>query len=248
MAFSSAGLSKWTEAKRYIDDLKMAVRKFEISLTGPLGQLALYLEGVYYQGVGDFDKALQIFGDAKLDLTTAKSAALTSADQLERDLAILAALNTLWIVQDRGLQDLDRNLVLKEKLEPLCVNHQNVDIRMAFQLVGATVQTNPPLELIEIKSRLKSALACGNTTSNILHMCICLSIMCSRFFNGVVGPQAEKSARAASVQATKSGNALWMSVTDGMLARCYEVQGKTQDAQASMASAQRYAEQALPGV
>jgi hypothetical protein len=70
--------------------------------------------------------------------------------------------------------------------------------------------------------------------------------MCNRFFANVVGAQAEKSALAASVQAQKSGNVLWRSVADGMLAQCYEVNGKATDAKVTMGQAVKLAQMALP--
>ena len=248
MASCCAGISDWTETKRHLDALKTTLRQLEAPLTGPLGHLALYFDGVYHQGIGDLDTALKIFGDAKFNLNTAKSTTLTPASQVERDLSILAALSTLWMSQAKEPKDLDQNAAMKEALEPICANHANMDIRTAFHLIAATCETDPPIQLIDIKHRLKVALAYANTTTNVQLLCICLSIMCNRFFRGVVGPQAEKSAKAASVQATRTGNALWVSVTDGMLARCYEVQGKLQDAQATLATAQKHAERALPGI
>jgi len=59
---------------------------------------------------------------------------------------------------------------------------------------------------------------------------------------------SEKSAMAASVQAKKSGNVLWQSVADGMLANCYEVQGKNSDAQQTMEQARLLSQKALPNV
>lgn len=248
MACCWAGVANWAEARRHIDGLKTAVREFEVSLTGPLGYLALYLDGVYHQGIGDFDTALQIFRDAKFRLSTAKTTTLTSADQIERDLAIFAAINTLWILQDKGRQDYDANVALMEKLEPLCVDHPNLDIRTAYHLSGAMVEKNPPLRMMDIKNSLRVALSCAQRTANTQFLAMTLCVMCNRFFTGVVGDQSEKSAKAASVQAGRTGNALWMSVADGMLARYYEVQGRNDDAQDAMASAYRYSEQALPGV
>jgi hypothetical protein len=248
MACYWAGLANWTETKRYIDELRTAVRKFEVPMIGALGQLALYLDGIYHQGIGDFNTALQIFGDPKLNLNTAKGSVSTTADQVQRDTALLAALNSLWILQDEERRNYDTNVAMMEKLEPLCVNHPNLDIRTAFHLSGATIEKNPPLQLIDIKSSLRSALDCAQSTANTQFLAMTLGVMCSRFFNGVLGAQAEKSAMAASVQATRSGNALWQSVADGMLAKCYDVQGKKDEAQRTWAAAYKFAEAALPSV
>ena len=248
MACCWAGVFNWTEAKRHIEGLKTAARTYEVPLTGPLEYLVLYLDGVYHQGIGDFDTALRIFRDAKFKLSPAKTTTLTSTDQIERDLAILATLNTLWILQDKGRQDLDRNAELMEALEPFCVNHPNLDIRTAFHLSGAMVEKNPPLRTIDIKASLRLALDCAQKTQNTQFLAITLCVMCNRFFTGVLGVQSEKSAKAASVQAGRTGNVLWMSVADKLLAQFYESQGRSNEAQDSMASAQRYSEQALSGV
>jgi len=89
-------------------------------------------------------------------------------------------------------------------------------------------------------------LSGARTTANTQFLCITLNVMCNRFFSNVVGAQAEKSAMAASVQAMRSGNILWRSVAEGMLAQCYEVQGKHTEAQATLEQAQSFARLALP--
>lgn len=62
----------------------------------------------------------------------------------------------------------------------------------------------------------------------------------------VVGAQAEKSAMAASAQAQRSGNMLWMSVADGMLGHCFELNGKPVEAKITMDKARGMAGKALP--
>ncbi|KAE8446148.1 hypothetical protein EG329_012521 [Mollisiaceae sp. DMI_Dod_QoI] len=247
MAFCSAGLTKWAKVKHCIDMIHKTAREFEIDLKGPLECLTLYLTGVYHQGVGNFDAALDIFRNDRFNLPSSKSTITSCAEQVERDIALLAALNTLWILQDKPRLDPSYNVVLMDRLGQLCENHPNKDIETAFHLIAATVNTNPPTELFRIKGYLRAALNGAQTTGNTQFLCITLNVMCSRFFSGVVGDQAEKSAKAASVQAQKSGNVLWMSVADGMLAQCYEVQGKKAEAQVALEQARISAEKALPG-
>ena len=110
----------------------------------------------------------------------------------------------------------------------------------------ATVETHPAAALFQVKNCLRAALNGAQTTANTQFLCITLSVMCNRFFSNVVGAQAEKSAQAASVQAQKSGNILWRSVADGMLAQCYEVNGKTADAKFTRDQAFKLAQMALP--
>ncbi|KAH7393451.1 cohesin loading factor-domain-containing protein [Cadophora sp. MPI-SDFR-AT-0126] len=247
MAFCSAGVGDWPETKRYIDDLRTTSRNFGMSSTEPLETLAMYITAVYHQGVGNLDLALNMFQDPRFALPAVKSSIVTSIDQLHRDICLLAALNSLWILQDGPRQDTDRNTVLIEKLKPLCENNSNQDIRTAFNLVVATVPTNPPAHMYDVKGYLRAALQGAGVTANTQFLCITLNVMCSRFFSNVVGDQAEKSAMAASTQAANSGNVLWRSVADGMLAQCYEVQGKNEMAQETLAQAQFFAQKAAPG-
>lgn len=246
IAFCSAGLADWAKVKDCMDKIRMTAGTFEITLKGPLECLTLYLTGAYHQGIGDFDTALQIFGNQRFHLPSTKSTFTSFDEQVERDIALLAALNTLWILQEKPRQDPNYNAVLMERLRPLCEHHPNKDIETAFYLIAATINTIPPTELFRIKGYLRSALGGAQTTGNTQFLCITLNVMCSRFFSGVVGDQAEKSAKAASVQAQKSGNVLWMSVADGMLSQCYDVQGKKVEAQMALEQARISAEKALP--
>ncbi|CZS93681.1 related to CYC8-general repressor of transcription [Rhynchosporium agropyri] len=247
MAFCSAGLADWSETKRQIDALMATSRSFDIAPTGPLEILAMYLTGVYHQGIGDLDRALNIFQDAKFALPTAKNLITTSMDQLYRDISLFAALNTLWILHENDRQDVNQNTALIEKLRPFCEHHPSVDLQTAFNLVWATVPTNPPVQMYQVKNHLRAALNGASATANTQFLCITLNVMCSRFFSNVVGDQAEKSAMAASTQATNSGNVLWRSVADGMLAQCYEVQGKKDLAQETLQQAQYFARKAALG-
>jgi hypothetical protein len=247
MAFCMAAVADWPGVKRYVDELKSTAKTFEIPLAGPLGLLTTYLTGVYHQGIGDFDTALRIYENEKFNLTSPKSSHVSSVDQVERDVALLAALNSLLILQDARRQDPNNNAALLAKLEPFCSKHPSKDIETAYNLVVATVNTNPPSPMYKIKNYLRAALSGAQATANTQFLCITLNVMCSRFFNNVVGEQAEKSAMAASVQAQKSGNLLWRSVGDGMLAQCYEVQGKKAEAREAWERARLFSQKALPG-
>lgn len=71
--------------------------------------------------------------------------------------------------------------------------------------------------------------------------------MSYKFFRGVVGEQAEKSARASLSMAKKGKDTLWISVADAGLAEALEVQGKAQEAEAARKEGRELAEM-LPKV
>jgi hypothetical protein len=204
-----------------------------------------YLSGICHQGLGELDSALEAYQDEKFHLHGTERASLLTAQQVKHDISILAALNSIWLLQQGPRRDLDRNNTLITNLEPICSNHPNVDIRTAFDLIKATVESNPPLPTIKSKNHLRSALDGAKKTANTQFLCFILNVMCSKFFTGVVGEQAEKSARAAAVQAQKTGSLLWMSVGTGMLAKCLEVQGKVMEAQSAYADANHLTGRAL---
>ncbi|KAF4628076.1 hypothetical protein G7Y89_g10079 [Cudoniella acicularis] len=229
-ACCAAALSNWAEVKRHVDEVEPITKKFEITLSGPLQSLALYLTGVYHQGRGDHGIALKIFQDQRFDLVPAKGSNSTSSDQVERDFGLLAAINSLWILQEPSRKNIETNTALVAKLQPFCEKHLNKDIQAAFNLITATVSTNPPTQLFLIKALLGAALEMAKSTANTQLLCIILNIMCNSFFVNVVGSQAEKSAQAAFIHANKSGNVLWKGVAFGLLAQCLEVQGKPTEA------------------
>ncbi len=154
---------------------------------------------------------------------------LPNQNQTRRDLSILAALNRILILRDPSHprhSDLDPLLA---SLEPLCTTHINKNIVSAYYLVRATAHLTDPI--IKTKQYLQHALQAAKVVANTQLTGITLNFMSWKFFRGVVGDQAENSARASQKLAKKSGDNLWISVADGLLAESLEVQGKTAEAE-----------------
>ncbi|KAH6684131.1 cohesin loading factor [Halenospora varia] len=245
LAFNASALSDWKNVKRNVDQVEATAKRFEITVEGPLKSLAKYLAGVYHQGSGDTETALKIFQDQTFELLQPKSNP-SSSDQVERDLSLLATINSLWILQEPNRKNVDHNTALIAKLEPYCKRHPNKDIQIAFNIVLASVVTNPPLQHFAVRAHLGLAMEMVKTTANSQLTSILLSIMCSRFFVTTISDQAEKSAIAAARGALKNGNALWRSVADGLLAHNLELQGKSAEAQGALDRALKLARIALP--
>jgi hypothetical protein len=246
IAFCAAAVGNWATVKTYINNCNTIISRLDVSLHGPMESVAIYLAGVYHQGTGDLEKALRIFQNPKLEIS-APPGKLSSARQVEHDFALLAALNSLWILQKPHLLDTSRNTETLAKLKDLCQSHPNKDIQTAFNLAAATVETTNPRTTLETKSHLSAALKGAQIRANLQFICITLVVMCGSFFANVVGEQAEKSALAASVQSHNAKNKLWMSVADGMLAHCYQINGKTTEAEDLLRGALEHAENSMPG-
>lgn len=244
-AFCHANAGAWSEMQQCLEDLKDTAQKHEIPLVGSLGLYLKYLTGVYHQGTGDLQTALDIYQDECFRRFTPKGSHISADTQFERDIGILAMLNSLSIYQEPHRLDPRRNAAMLEELKPLCMHQTNKDIVIAFSVMSAAVETNPPTPLHDTKNHLRFTINSAGKTKNTQFLCITLSVMFKRFFSNVVGDQAEKSARSASVQAAKNGNPLWRSVADGMLANCLEVQGKHDEARVVLRAAQGFAQKAM---
>ncbi|KAI4197681.1 MAG: hypothetical protein LQ350_005750, partial [Teloschistes chrysophthalmus] len=92
---------------------------------------------------------------------------------------------------------------------------------------------------------LQHALQSARSVSNNQLICIALTFMSYKFFKGVVGEQAEKSARASEFVARKVMDGLWQSVSSGLLADTLDMAGKGQEAE-SMRQVGREIARSLP--
>lgn len=246
MAFCHANSGSWSELRQCLSDLGEAVAKHEVDLTGSVGLYSKYLQGVYFQGTHNLATALNIFQDEAFKIAASKSSHTSASVQFERDISILAMLNRLSIYQSQELLDPKRNTAMLDELKPLCINHPIKDIESAYNIMVGAIQTSPPTQIHDQKKHINMALASARKTKNTQFMAMMFSIMFKNFFDRVIGDQAEKSARTASLQAQINGTALWKSVADGMLAQCLMLQGKDDEARHARTSAQKWAAKAMP--
>lgn len=243
IALTSATRTHWIKVHECIKKLE-ALRP--VPGTGRLDLLMLYVKGVYYQGTGDLDKALEIFGDAHFEFADATnnppSGQLGTAPS---EIALLAALNRIWIMQEPSRHNDYHTSEILERIRPYCVDHPDTDIRTAFNLVAAAIETNPPQSIQTVKRHISTGLRFAQATNNTQLLGIALNLMRACLFDSVVGDQAVKSAKAGRAQAQKAGNLLWMSVGEGMLAQTEEMQGQVQEAERLRANGTAHANQAF---
>lgn len=239
IGLQAASLSDWAKVKGCLEAIESLCPR-----PGILGLLQLYLSGVYEQGKANLDKALKIFEDPRFEIKPSGQAK-ASAGNIEHQLSILAALNRIWIMQDPSNRNDSKTGELTELLRPLCLESSDPDIRTAYNLVLATIQTNPALSINQVKRHIQQSLNGAQQTSNTQFLSIALNIMRCRLFENVVGEQALKSAKASAAQAKKTGNLLWMSVADGMLAQSLEMQGAVAESKSVRANGIRLANEAL---
>ena len=192
--------------------------------------LILYLEGSIYQGTGDIVTALSTFSNPLLALKAPNDAAQTA---IQRDLSILAGLNSVLIIHQPSHPNHSQLPALLTSLEALALSHQSRNVRAAYHLVrGISFDTqSEQTSIIKTKDNLQTVLQDAKRTANIQLMCIILNFMAERFFRGVVGEQPQKSARSGVSLARRGHNDLWTSVADGLLAEVLNTQGMGVEAQ-----------------
>ncbi|KAI8630150.1 hypothetical protein F5Y19DRAFT_55785 [Xylariaceae sp. FL1651] len=233
--------TKWDEVKNCVTQLQtMVTPRFRSTVV----LYSMYLAGVYHQGTGNLDAAIRAYSHPSFSLDVDETRQ-KHRKPAESDVAILAAFNLIWIMQDPLYRNDQLTQDLLEKIRPLCTDHPNLEIRTAYNLVLAAIQTNPPIPMTAVKTHISTALSNAKNLGDVQTLSIALNLMRAKLFQSIVGDQALKSAKAASTQAKRSGNTLWMSVADGMLSQSYEVQGQVPEAQKVWQDAIHFANRAF---
>ena len=238
LCFALCARSDWESASASLIALKDVASSITVGDTDLLQSLILYISGVIHQSTGDLIDALSVFQSPSLALSQSKTA--PKRNQTHHDLSILATLNTILILREPSQPRHAELDDLLSKVEPACHTHPDKNIVSAYYLVKATAHLNDPI--IRTKQYLQHALQAAKVVCNTQLTGITLNFMSWKFFRGVVGDQAENSARASQKLAKKSGDNLWISVADGLLADTLEMQGKHEEAEAAAEEAMRIAE------
>ena len=225
LAFTLCARTSWSAAKEQQAKLEASVGSM-VNAPEPLLLLTVYLEAVIYHGLGRLTEALELYQSSILALPA--SLEQRSRSQMSLDISILSTLNMILILRSPSHPQNCLVPSLVSQLELLCLQNRNHQIGSAYHLVAAT--TSPDTILLT-KHSLQSALQAAKQTDNKHLMCMVLNFMSWKFFRGVVGEQAERSARASQNLAQQCMNGLWMSVSAGLLGDTLEVAGRNEEAE-----------------
>ena len=225
LAFTLCRRTSWSSARQQ----QAEIRKLQASMAKipePILLLTAYLEGVICQGTGDIENALAIYQSPTLSIHEYRKKPHPSHTHL--DIALLTALNTLLIIRT-PTHPLHHTLpALLSFIEHLCLRNPNRQIQAAFHLISATISSSSTILLT--KQSLQSALQLAKQTENKHLICMVLTFMSWKFFRGVVGEQAEKSAKASQTLAQQCKDSLWMSVSAGVFGDTLEAAGRIEEA------------------
>ncbi|KAL4780540.1 cohesin loading factor-domain-containing protein [Aspergillus varians] len=222
--FLACGRTDWDLANRTLRELRQEAHALGDDLPDSIQCLMQYAAGTIAQATGNLGAALAAFQSPVFSLSGFSK---TSRNDPHRDIAILAAINIVLILGDPAQPSHPHLPNILSTLESYCRTSPNKYIQAAYYLLCATVHAESTLQTKQnLQQALQSATAIGNSQIT----CITLTFMSWKYFRGVVGEQAEKSARASRAMAGKSSDRLWVSVTDEMLAETLERQGKGEEA------------------
>jgi hypothetical protein len=224
--FLACARTDWDLASQTLNNLRQLAQELDTRLPDNIECLMEYAAGTIAQATGDIKAALAIFQSPNLSLSPSFSK--TARNDPRRDAGILAALNTVLIIRDPTHPSHYQLPNVLSTLESFCQGSPNKYIQAAYYLICATVHTE---STIQTKQFLQHALQSATAISNNQITCMTLTFMSWKYFRGVVGEQAEKSARAGRAMAKRANDRLWASVTDEMLAETLERQGKGEEAQ-----------------
>ncbi|KAJ5313724.1 uncharacterized protein N7443_000608 [Penicillium atrosanguineum] len=240
--FLACSRTDWDLAKQSLKELRVVTQDIGHQLPASIQCLMEYAAGTISQASGDLSAALATFQSPLLSLSS--SISKTARNDPCRDTCILAALNTVLIIRDPAHPSHSHLPNILATLESFCQGSPSKYIQAAYFLVCATVNDST----VQTKQYLQQALQSATAISNNQITCMTLTFMSWKYFRGVVGEQAEKSARAGRAMARRANDRLWASVTDEMLADTLERQGKGEEARDVRAEGQRLIMGLPPGL
>ncbi|KAL9099197.1 MAG: hypothetical protein Q9163_005273 [Psora crenata] len=227
LAFILCARSSWVTAQQHLSNVQGTMTSWA-DCPPDLQHLTQYLSATIAQGTGDLPSAIQIYRNHTISTSTS----FAKVAHFSEDISLVCTLNALLILRDPCHPDHHMFPTLIGRLRTLCLNHPNRQIQSAYHLLHSVLPGSTTITAT--KQSLQSALQAAKATSNNQLMCMVLNIMSWKFFRGVVGEQAEKSAMASQSLARKVGLGLWMCVSAGAVGKTLESAGRTEEAEEAM--------------
>ena len=252
LAFLKCQKGEWDKAKKAVDTINKLSEELGDGFPQSMACIVQYLQATIHQGSGDLHAALEVYQARMFDLGQFLRGSEPSAvyhrshdSELDtmRNIAMLAAMNRLLIMNDPSHSQYDRVSAIVEQLNTLVKSSQDRNIQASYTLIHSLItQTG----ILRSKQSLISALNSAKAISNGQITALVLMTMHQKHFTGVTDEHAVKCVKATSMQMRNWGNPMWMHVTAGVEADALEFQGKGAEAESKMADARRRAE-GLPG-
>lgn len=239
LAFAYCGRSGWAEAPKVIQELHRTIASLDTDPDEWTTSLTRYIGAMCRHGEGELEEALELYSAPKLTFTATRKDATAL-----RDLQALATLNSILIRRHLNNGHVMEDDTLLADLQSYCLQHPDKAFAAAFYVIKSTSHVNEST-IIKVKQQVQAAVTAARTALNNQLLCIIMNIMTHLFFNGIVGDQAEKSARAGRTLAKKTQDELWLAVADKMYGETLALAGRHGEATIARQEAEQSME-ALP--
>ncbi|KAI4609125.1 hypothetical protein J4E83_008766 [Alternaria metachromatica] len=226
------GLMARTRNDSATADDALGFLKKKISTTPYNNQEAFARTLAYFSAITD-----QINGSHTSSLAALSSDVLAipekgHATPAKTDIAIMAALNRLLILRDASHPQHFQAALLLAQIKPLCDDHPNQYIRIAFRLVQAYHSEDAPI--LQQKKTVQAAVGMAQDvskrTQNFEFVAMMMCYFVARFFAETVGEKSIQAIRAARSQAVKVHRPLWVAVVAGLCMNTYRRNGLVAEA------------------
>lgn len=226
--------SEWHDARAALTDLHGTVDRLGSQTPLYLRCFAQYLRGVVEQATGEFKSALQSYSSPLLFVPTPHD---RSASHIQTMLAILAALNTLHILNGEGSSSTRAQGILAT----LAPHFPGGNVSNGASTVASS---NPQLVSaykfaatlfgdlqISKKSSLQASLHAAKTAGNMQLLTFCTTYLYDFMCRGILGESNVNNAKGALMSARKLESKTWVCVAAGQLADAFALEGNMQRAE-----------------
>ena len=237
-AFLQLGCGDWRSARTTAKTLSIALSQMD-SAPKSLHCITRFIEATTEHGEGNLDEALQIYQLPDFTLTQPPRQAPTStpsqtssrsdAENLTvRNISILAALNTLLIINHSSHPLHSHRSTILEQVTPLIPLSGNAHISASFKLIHSHITSSHKIVLS--KDQLVKTLNLAKSIANMQITAMTLTVMQQSFFRGVTDEHANKCVKAAVVNTKQWGNGTWAVLAQGVEAESLEFRGEVDGA------------------
>lgn len=242
-AFLHSQEGQWDEVQHAVDTMSKISKELGEEFPRSMTSTIQYLNGAIQQGRGDLSTALRIYQSSTFDLSQFTRGPKSSQHSHKshdsesdtiRNIAMLAALNKLLIINDRSHPQYNQIPDIIEQLKPLVKTAQDKTIEAAYKLIRTNVVQLP---IFEDKDTRVQALNLAKAAENSQMAALVLVTMYLRYFCGLNNKNAHQCLKATRVNMKDWGSPMWLHVTAGLEAQALDFWGRTADAQTRLEEA-----------
>ncbi|KAI9728778.1 MAG: hypothetical protein M1828_002884 [Chrysothrix sp. TS-e1954] len=249
LALVQCARSNWEAASHTLRRTNKLMKFMQAHGEQQISLLASYLNGVIHQGVGRLDLALQIYQSAHFALPATPSPTNTFGETL----ALLASMNMLLLISSSShsshhlapslfnslrpyFEDkYDRPEATSSASKNLSASNDHLQssyffLRALYTIDRSSPQHDSNFVITDTKRHLHKSLQAAKRASDPQLVTLGLVQMHNMFFADMVGQQTEDTVKAIKENVRETGDLLWASVANGLVAGIMDRTGRNEEA------------------